>query len=255
MPHRAVERVRPRQQRARRRNAVGRLRRRQERGLATGGRRRGRGRPGDREGLHAEVPVDGGAEVAHRLGAVGKDGGEVRTERPERRGRAALSARVDSSADCWTIAVQLDLQAGPVLRLDHTHERRDRGRRGVGLLGHHAALRGERPVRGGVVALRLPRHLGQAPDQQGRQNDHGRQHDERAGAGSTARAAAGPTGRHRRRNLQRVGCDYTARKEESPAFRPPWSACWRSSATGPSGRWPARPPGHGGARPARGSPR
>ena len=213
--HRGVERVRARQRRARRRNAVGRLCRRQERGSTA--RRRGDvvGRSGDGEGLHAEVAVDRRAEVAHRLGPVGKDGGEVGPHRPERRRAGRVGGPDRLVGRLLDDPVERDLEAGPVLRLDHVHQRRDEVAVALDCSATTppcAASAGRRWRRSPATAVRpASGHRRGAPE-----DPHRPEHNERAGRRATARATAGPTGRHRRRNLLRQRCDYSARNEESP---------------------------------------
>ena len=182
-PHRAVEAVRAGQQRAGRRNAVRRLRRRQEGGLAgapRGGRAGGRD-PNGGNGLHPEEPVERSRSSLTDWARSANTAAKSPATEPGGTEPAARSARADWPGGLLHCGIERGLQGLAVLPLQVVDQAAHLRRRHVGLVGDDGALRGKRPVRVGVVTLRLPRHLGE-PAHEERQHDHRcNEQDDRAG--------------------------------------------------------------------------
>ena len=94
---------------------------------------------------------------------------------------AARSARAASSAVCCTALSSADLETLAGLRLQVVEKVRTCDGGGVGLLGDDRTLRREGTVGVGVVALRLPRHLGEPAHEEREHDHHCEEQDDRPG--------------------------------------------------------------------------
>ena len=217
--HRAVQRVRARQERARRGDPVRCLGRRQERGPTRAGRGTDRRGISGSDRLHAEEPVDGTTQLGHGPGPFREDVDELGRQRAHWH-RAGGELRPGCLVGrLLHRVVERRLQPLAGLRGEVVDDPADRDRGGIRLIGRDGALRHQGAGGGGVVPLRLPRHLGEASHHDGEHHDRGNEQDDRPGRRSTARAAAWPAWRHRHRKLQGNGRLYTARNE-APGVSP-----------------------------------